>query len=304
MKKEVVEMLKLFILLILLAFAIPGNAATIYKWVDEKGVVNFTDDYNLVPSSYRNQVEVKDYLTEGVTPAYTLDVPPRKRAEAKTDIYGRDETWWREKVHPWKEQLKEATENYENVYKDFIEQAEGLVRIKFGSKTQYQMTSYALSGLTQQIEEYRAQIAEAEEMLDELSKQAQEAKANPEWLEPEISHLGQEIASTKEEKINADLYGRDETWWRAKVRPWKERLKEATENYGKAQEEFVKQGEGLGPFRWGGVSLTQYQMISSRLNTLNDQMAKYHAQTVEANEMLKKLSKEARETKADPAWLE
>lgn len=297
-------MRKLLILLILLGFAMPANAATIYKWVDEEGVVNFTDDYNHVPSYYRDRVEVKDYLTEGVTPAYTSDAPPRERAEAETDIYGRDETWWREKVHPWKDQLKEATENYENVYKEFIEQTEGLVRVKFGSKTQYQMGTYALSGLTQQLEEYRAQIVEAEKMLDELSKEAERARANPEWLELGIAPTVQEIASTKKEKINADLYGRDQTWWREKVRPWKEQLKEATENYEKTQEEFLKQGEVLGPFRWGGLSLTQYQMISSRLNTLNDQMAKYHAQMVEANEMLKKLSKEARETKADPAWLE
>ncbi len=141
-------------------------------------------------------------------------------------------------------------------------------------------------------------------MLDELSKEAERAKANPEWLEPGIAPTAQEIASTKKEKINTDLYGRDETWWREKVRPWKEQLKEATENYEKTQEEFVKQGEALGPFRWGRLSLTQYQMISSRLNTLNDQMAMYRAQTIEANEMLKKLSKEAREAKADPAWLD
>jgi uncharacterized protein YfcZ (UPF0381/DUF406 family) len=45
-------------------------------------------------------------------------------------------------------------------------------------------------------------------------------------------------------------------------------------------------------------------MISSRLSTLDDQMAKYYAQMEEANEMLSKLSQEAKETKADPAWLE
>jgi uncharacterized protein YfcZ (UPF0381/DUF406 family) len=302
--KGVAYMRKLFILLILLAFVVPANAVTIYKWVDEKGVVSFTDDYNNVPSSYRDRVEVKDYLTEGVTLASISDVSARERAEAETDIYGRDETWWRGKARPWKEQLKEATENYENVHKEFMEQADGLVRVKFGSKTQYQMVSYGLSGLTQQLEEYRAQIAKAEEMLEELSKEAEEARANPEWLEPGIAHPLRDIVSTKKEEINTDLYGRDKTWWREKVRPWKEQLKEATENYGKAQEQFVKQGEGLGPSRFGGLSLTQYQMISSRLNTLDDQMAKYYAQMEEANEMLKKLSKEAKETGADPAWLD
>jgi len=60
----------------------------------------------------------------------------------------------------------------------------------------------------------------------------------------------------------------------------------------------------LGPSRWGGLSLTQYQFISLRQNGLNDQMARYQAQIVEANEMLGKLSREAIETKADPAWLE
>ncbi|MGO9093434.1 MAG: DUF4124 domain-containing protein [bacterium] len=39
-------MKKLLILLVLLTFAAPAYGATIYKWVDEKGVINFTDDYS------------------------------------------------------------------------------------------------------------------------------------------------------------------------------------------------------------------------------------------------------------------
>jgi chromosome segregation ATPase len=108
----------------------------------------------------------------------------------------------------------------------------------------------------------------------------------------------------KEEDIGTDVYGRDETWWRERVRPWKEQLKEATENYERVREEYMKQAEGLGPYNFGKMSLTQYQMLSSRLNILNNDIEKYRAQMVEANEMLEKLSKEAKETKADPAWLE
>jgi len=52
------------------------------------------------------------------------------------------------------------------------------------------------------------------------------------------------------------------------------------------------------------MSLTQYQMLSSRLNILNNEMAKYYAQMAEANKTLDKLSREATETKADPTWLE
>jgi hypothetical protein len=38
-----VKMKKVFIILILVVFISPAYAATFYKWVDEKGVVNFTE---------------------------------------------------------------------------------------------------------------------------------------------------------------------------------------------------------------------------------------------------------------------
>ncbi len=180
-------MRKVLILLILFTFTVPAYAATIYKWVDEKGVVNFTDNYNNVPSSYRDRVEVKHYptehyLTEGVAPAYT-DVPPQKRAEAKADLYGRDETWWKEKVRPWKEQLNQATENYENARKEYMEQADNLAKWRYGSLTQYQMFSSRLDASNTEMAKYRVQIAEANEMLRKLFKEAEESKANPAWLE-------------------------------------------------------------------------------------------------------------------------
>jgi len=298
-------MKKVLILLILLAFASPSYAATAYKWVDKQGVVNFTDDYSNVPPEYRGQVS-----TEVMEETPSVGVPtspqatPQKIEEAKTDSYGLSETNRREKVRFWEEQLSEATENYENVYKEFMGQAESLVRVRFGSKTQYKMGTYALRGLAQQLEEYRARIAKAEEMLDELSKETGEAKANLESPEPKIARPAKEIVPTEREEINTDIYGRDKTWWREKISPWRDQLKEASKNYERVREEFIKQGGELGPFRWGGLSLTQYQFISLRLNGLNDQMAKYQAQIAEANEMLGKLSREAVEAKADPAWLE
>ncbi len=180
-------MMKFVIILILLAFISPAYAATIYKWVDEKGVVNFTDDYNNVPSSYRDRVEVKyypteHYLTEGVAPAYT-DVSPQKRAEAKTDIYGRDETWWREKVHPWKEQLKEATANYERLHGEFMAKAEELSERRFGSRTQYKTNIIQLDQVKEEMFKYGDQIAEAKEMLGKLSNEAKETKADHAWLD-------------------------------------------------------------------------------------------------------------------------
>jgi hypothetical protein len=46
------------VIFILLVFVFASSAsATVYKWVDEAGVVNFTDDYSKVPPVYRESVE-------------------------------------------------------------------------------------------------------------------------------------------------------------------------------------------------------------------------------------------------------
>jgi hypothetical protein len=39
-----------------------------------------------------------------------------------------------------------------------------------------------LHGLKEEVKKYEAQIVEANEMLRKLSKEAEEAKANPDWL--------------------------------------------------------------------------------------------------------------------------
>ena len=49
-------MKKLLFILFILIFA-SSASATVYKWADEGGVVNFTDDYSKVPPDYRNKVE-------------------------------------------------------------------------------------------------------------------------------------------------------------------------------------------------------------------------------------------------------
>ena len=50
--------MKKFILVLSFLFIFASSAsAVIYRWVDEKGVVNFSDDYSRVPPEYRHKVE-------------------------------------------------------------------------------------------------------------------------------------------------------------------------------------------------------------------------------------------------------
>jgi hypothetical protein len=175
-------MKRMFILLILLVFISPAYATTAYKWVDDKGVVNLTDDFSIVPPEYRDGVS-----TEVMEETPSVKVPtspqatPQKIEEAKTDIYGIGETWWRGKAHPWKEQFEEATANYEATNQKIIERAEALSR-KYWSPTQYKMNMVDLEKLKEERLKYQAQIAEAKEMLEKISKEAKEAKADPDWL--------------------------------------------------------------------------------------------------------------------------
>ena len=176
-------MKNIIILLILLPFCSPVYAAIAYKWVDGKGVVNFTDDYNKVPSEYHDRVRIE--ATEDA-PKLEATTPPepvtQKIGEAKTDIYGLGESYWKERLRPWKEQLREATENYEKANEKFIASAEELSQRRYGSRTQYKMNITELDRLNIERMRYEAQIVEAKEKLAKISNEAKESGADPEWI--------------------------------------------------------------------------------------------------------------------------
>lgn len=176
-------MKKILILLILLAFTSPVYAATTYKWIDQQGVFGFTDDFGIVPPEYRDQVSIEvmeETPSVGVTAS--PQATPQKIEEAKTGIYGPGETYWRERVRPWRDQLKEATENYERVHKKFMESAEELSQRRYGSRTQIKMNIIELDRLNMERMGFEAQIEEAKEKLAKISNEAKESGADPEWI--------------------------------------------------------------------------------------------------------------------------
>ena len=67
-------MKKILFLLFILIFA-SSAWATVYKWVDNGGVVNFADDFSKIPPDYRNQVEELNIAQMGPSQA-----PPGKTA--------------------------------------------------------------------------------------------------------------------------------------------------------------------------------------------------------------------------------
>ena len=159
------------------------QAHTFYKWVDEKGTVNYTDDYNTIPPAHRGRVQIEWVHEEGPYPPIQK-MTPQNREEARTDIYGQNEAYWRGKVRPWKEFLKAAETNYERAHEKFMGKAMEFSRGRFGtwSRTQYKMNIIELDKLKEEMIKYADQIGEAKEALEKISKEAREAKANPDWL--------------------------------------------------------------------------------------------------------------------------
>jgi hypothetical protein len=79
--------------------------ADIYQWVDDKGVVNFTDNIENIPKKYQKKVKVQssdDAVQESVTPEPAPSTVPSAIApQPETQLQqqklygGHDERWWR-----------------------------------------------------------------------------------------------------------------------------------------------------------------------------------------------------------------
>jgi hypothetical protein len=154
--------------------------------VDKNGVVNFTDDYEKVPPLYRDRVqkEEKEDVQKPSPPAPSAQASPPKVDEAETDIYGRNEAWWREEIHLLREKLNKATGNFEKAQKNFEKKAEKMSKTNFygRSRSQTKWDVMELNRLNEEKKKSEVQMNEAKEQLEKLSKEAQEAKADPSWL--------------------------------------------------------------------------------------------------------------------------
>jgi hypothetical protein len=161
------------------------HGITIYKWTDKNGVVNFTEDPEKVPPEYRDRVEREvGEDTSSAEPPTTVQSSSQSSEEireTKKDIHGLGETWWREKARPWNQQLEDATANLEAVNNKIIEKTENVLG-KYSSPTQVNMYNAGLETLKGERAKYQAQVDEAKEMLKKLAKEAQDAKADPDWL--------------------------------------------------------------------------------------------------------------------------
>jgi len=104
----------------------------------------------------------------------------------------------------------------------------------------------------------------------------------------------------KSNESRGDNSGQGEDYWRAKVQPWKRQLNEASANLEQINRQIEKKYEERSKYS----TPIPWNMDRAERNQLLEEKSKYEAQITEANAMLEKIAKEAREANADPTWLQ
>ncbi len=167
--------IKVFLILMLLWLtpAVPSvGAGEIFRWLDKSGEPHFTDNPAKIPPEYRDRAEVQTLpdlqVTEPIAPIGSIDQP------AETDQEGHDEQWWRDQIQKWQSQKEALTLKLK-------EAEEKLARVQFENAYVYKTPE--TNELMQEIEKYKQEIREAQEMLETvLPDEARKAGAPPGWL--------------------------------------------------------------------------------------------------------------------------
>jgi clan AA aspartic protease (TIGR02281 family) len=76
-----------FLLFIIMAILVPSSYGEMYKWVDEKGTVHFTDDPSSIPEKYRQDAETRKPPKEGSVPQ-TQEKPKFPQPQKGTEPEG------------------------------------------------------------------------------------------------------------------------------------------------------------------------------------------------------------------------
>jgi hypothetical protein len=169
------------------------SAQEIYRWVDEKGSIHFTDDPSLIPEKYRDQTKTEKIPTGTPPPASQVQPqvgptgPPSGKAAApsseRKDVLGRGEDWWKAQAKMWKEKLQNAQKNYETANAAVQAKQKEIDDSKFKPDSYVRKLEADKKVLQDKANESVKQVDEAKNMLETgLVRQAEEYLADPGWL--------------------------------------------------------------------------------------------------------------------------
>lgn len=168
------------LIMAILLFASAGRTGEVLKWVDEQGVVHFTDNVNSVPEKYREDLDLMELPEEKETVSGNEKEMKEGMGEPR-DRYGRGEGYWTKRADEMRGQLEQAQKEYERVrleYNDLI--AEYNSTRSRAKKRQYQKR---IELLRDQLQHRREDIDRSKDLLEKtLAEEAERAGAPAEWV--------------------------------------------------------------------------------------------------------------------------
>jgi hypothetical protein len=176
-----INMKQILIVLSLILFISEISFAQVYKWVDEKGVVYFTDDINLVPEKYRSGAKKIGSSEETGEVKGDGEASPKRKEDPYKDRLGRGEDYWKGLMEDWKKKLKELQDNSEILRNRYNELTE---KYNDSKSTVERGTIRKDRDLVKnEMDQNKIQIEEAKNMIEKkIPEEAELYKAKPEWL--------------------------------------------------------------------------------------------------------------------------
>jgi len=175
--------MKTLTLILLFLFTATLSYAQIYKWVDEKGIVHFTDDITQIPEKHRGTVQELESREEKIETKEEGEAPQKKQADSYKDRLGRGEEYWKGRVEESRKKLQSLQEKVETLRLKYNELTEKFNTSK--SSAERAMIRNDREQIKNQMDELRVQIGEAKEMLEKkIPEEASLYRAKPEWIKP------------------------------------------------------------------------------------------------------------------------
>jgi hypothetical protein len=158
------------------------SSAQVYKWVDENGVVHFTDDVTQVPEKYRPKAEeIRSSGLENEETKGEGQVVPKIKEGTYKDQSGRGEEYWKGRVEEWRRKLGEQQDRLRTLqvkYNDLI--------MRFNeSKSSAERGDIRKESdqVKNEMDQCRIQIEEAKDMIEKkIPEESEFYKAKPEWV--------------------------------------------------------------------------------------------------------------------------
>ncbi|MBI3015010.1 MAG: DUF4124 domain-containing protein [Candidatus Tectomicrobia bacterium] len=164
-----------------------GGQQTLYKWVDDKGTVHFSDNYYAIPPQYRSQVEQRPLgAPEGSAPAKGAEgTKPSEAGPAGKEAPGAKEapekeatTYGGQTEEQWKKAFSDLSKKVQQLQSEVTQKKTYLQAFERGRRMG---SSYSKVEI-EQYDQYKKEIAGEEARLKELQSQQEELNRKATYL--------------------------------------------------------------------------------------------------------------------------